>query len=126
MPESMEKLMAMEIYFTILIVAVRIQNDTSGHVKNYRVIFAVYRFFCPGTNIHARDNKADCDVVVTSNLLPIFLKFILKFFRHVYSFLFFFVLFIHFFFLIKIFLRPVKSIKLLIRTCEHNGTSIHA
>ena len=78
---------------------VRIQNDTSGHVKNYRVIFAVYRFFCPGTNIHARDNKADCDVVVTSNLLPIFLKFILKFFRHVYSFLFFFVLFIHFFFL---------------------------
>ena len=83
-------------------------------------------FFCPDINIHARDNKAECDVVVTSNLLPIFLKFILKFFRHVYSFLFFFVLFIHFFFLIKIFLRPVKSIKLLIRTCEHNGTSIHA
>ena len=98
MPESMEKLMAMEIYFTILIVAVRIQNDTSGHVKNYRVIFAVYRFFCPGTNIHARDNKADCGVVVMSNLLPIFLKFILKFFRHVYSFLFFclFCLFIFF------------------------------
>ena len=99
---SMEKLMAMEIYFTILMVALRIQNDTSGHVKNYRVIFAVYRFSCPGTNIHARDNKADCDVIVTSNLLPIFLKFILKFFRHVYSFLFFFVLFIHFFFLIVI------------------------
>ena len=55
MPESMEKLMAMEMYLTILIVAVRIQNDTSGHVKNYRVIFAVYRVFCPGTNIHARD-----------------------------------------------------------------------
>ena len=90
MPESMEKLMAMEIYFNILIVTVRIQNDTSGHVKNYRVIFAVYRFFCPGTNIHARDNKADCDVVVMLNLLPIFLKFILKFFCHVYSFLFFF------------------------------------
>ena len=86
-------------YIHTYIVTVQIQNDTSGHVKNYRVIFAVYRFFCPGTNIHARDNKADCDVVVTSNLLPIFLKFILKFFRHVYSFLFFFVLFIHFFFL---------------------------
>ena len=126
MPESMEKLMAMVIYFTILIVAVRIQNDTSGHVKNYRVIFSVYRFFCPGTNIHARDNKADCDVVVTSNLLPIFLKFILKFFRNVYSFLFFFLFCLFIFFLIKIFLRPVKSIKLLIRTCEHNGTSIHA
>ena len=116
MPESMEKLMAMEIYFTILIVAVRIQNDTSGHVKNYRVIFAVYRFFCPGTNIHARDNKADCDVVVMSNFLPIFLCLFLFFFCFVYSF----------FFLIKIFLCPVKSIKLLIRTCEHNGTSINA
>ena len=103
MPESMEKLMAMEIYFTNLIVTVRIQNDTSGHVKNYRVIFAVYRFFCPGTNIHSRDNKADCDVVVTSNLLPIFLKFHLKIHPKVFpsclfiSVFFLFCLFIFFF-----------------------------
>ena len=108
MPESMEKLMAMEIYFTILIVAVRIQNDTSGHVKNYQIIFAVYRVFCPGTKIHARDNKADCDVNVTSNLLPIFLKFILKFFRHVYSFLFFFCFVYSLFFSYKDIFTPCK------------------
>ena len=108
MPESVEKLMAMEIYFTILIVTVRIQNDTSDHVKNYRVIFAVYRFFCPGTNIHARDNKADCDVVVTSNSLLIFLKFILKFFRHVYSFLLFFCFVYSFFFSYKDIFIPSK------------------
>ena len=108
MPESMEKLMAMEIYFTILIVAVQIQNDTSGHVKNYQVIFAVYWFFYPGTNIHARDNKADCDVVVTSNLLPIFLKFILKFFHHVYSFPVFFCLVYSIFFSFKDIFTPCK------------------
>ena len=37
-------------------------NNTKGlicekYMKNYRVIFAVYRFFRPGTYFHARDRQ---------------------------------------------------------------------